>query len=63
MIIVPHVQISHDDSYRINRAISSGGGLLAGSHFNNKKRLKAVLCPDARAIQLLHAFIVPLSGI
>ncbi|KAK6059953.1 hypothetical protein COOONC_02394, partial [Cooperia oncophora] len=32
VIIVPHVQISPNESHLFNRAISSGGGLLAGKH-------------------------------
>uniref|UniRef100_A0A0M3HJX9 Major facilitator superfamily associated domain-containing protein n=1 Tax=Ascaris lumbricoides TaxID=6252 RepID=A0A0M3HJX9_ASCLU len=30
VIIVPHVQISPNESHLFNRAISSGGGMLAG---------------------------------
>ncbi|CAJ0594761.1 unnamed protein product [Cylicocyclus nassatus] len=31
VIIVPHVQITPNESHLFNRAISSGGGLLAGN--------------------------------
>lgn len=33
MIIVPHLQITTNESHLFNRAISSGGGILAGKFF------------------------------
>ncbi|RCN37943.1 hypothetical protein ANCCAN_16156 [Ancylostoma caninum] len=40
VIIVPHVQITPNESHLFNRAISSGGGLLAGEQRASRRIVK-----------------------